>query len=127
MVILYLAADRGSAEHSARIILPILRFLFPAASAAQIDALHFGIRKLGHLTEYAVLAALWLRAFVLGHGIERRAAATRAWMIAVAWAVVDEGYQTTVGSRTGSVIDVAIDAAGAFTVLALRRPRPPTP
>jgi hypothetical protein len=60
--------------------------------------------------------ALWLRAFASGGGGARRPAAWRAWGIAAVWAVIDEGYQSTVGSRTGSALDVAIDAAGALAV-----------
>ena len=121
LVILWLASDTGSAEHTGRLILPVLRALFPSASPAQLDAMHFVIRKLGHVTEYAILAALWLRAFV-GDGGPRARAARRAWVIAVAWAVVDETYQSSVGSRTGSVVDVALDGTGALAALiGLRR------
>jgi hypothetical protein len=43
--------------------------------------------------------------------------------------VIDETYQSTVGSRTGSPVDVMIDAAGALavaigTTVARRGPRP---
>ena len=116
IVILSLASDTGSAERTGRLILPLLRFLVPGASPAQLDALHAIVRKLGHLTEYGVLAALWLRAFVIGQGSEPRVAAASAWIIALVWAVVDESYQSTVASRSGSALDVVIDAVGAFAV-----------
>jgi VanZ family protein len=124
LLILWLASDTGSAEHTGRLILPVLRFLFPSASPLQLDAMHFVIRKLGHFTEYAILAGLWLRAFDGGGGPRARAARW-AWVIAVAWAVVDETYQSSVGSRTGSVFDVALDGTGALAALiVLRRFRP---
>src|SRR5687768_13039226 len=37
-VILWLASDSGSADHTARVIGPTLRFLFPGASTLQIEA-----------------------------------------------------------------------------------------
>jgi VanZ family protein len=116
IVILSLASDTGSAERTGRLILPLLRFLVPGASPEQLDTLHAIVRKLGHLTEYGVLAALWLRAFVIGRGSEPRVAAASAWIIALVWAIVDESYQSTVASRSGSALDVVIDAVGAFAV-----------
>lgn len=71
------------------------------------------LRKGAHATEYAVLAALLLRA--LGN-------APAAWVLAIAYAASDEFHQTFVRGRHGSPVDVGIDAAGALVgVLALRR------
>ena len=114
-VILWAGSDTGSAEHTGRLILPLLRVLFPAASPVQLDAVHALLRKAGHVVEYAVLAALWVRA-LRAVAWPRPRAAVVAWVAAVAWAVVDETLQTRVASRTGSVVDVAIDTAGALIV-----------
>lgn len=73
------------------------------------------LRKLGHVTEYAVLGALleralWrpLPAFVLG----------------VAYATSDELHQHFVPGRTGAPLDVAIDAVGVLVgIVAYRRLR----
>jgi VanZ family protein len=116
-LILWLASDSGSSEQTAGLVVPVLRFLFPAASPLQIEAMHGIVRKLAHLTEYAVLAALWLRAFMQGSGLPWRAAAWRTLLVVAAWAVVDETYQSTLASRTGSPMDVAIDTAGAAAVI----------
>src|SRR5438128_915373 len=115
-LILALASDTGSAERTGRFFIPVLRTLFPFASPVQLDALHGLVRKLGHAVEYAVLAGLWLRAFARHGAFTPRSAAWRAWAIAVAWAVVDEAFQSTVASRTGSAFDAGIDAAGALAV-----------
>ena len=112
-VILALSSDSGSAENTGRWVAPALQWLFPTASPLQIDAMHGFLRKLGHMAEYAVLVALWARAFARGSRVDRLRGAGLAWAIAVVWAGIDEGYQTTVGSRTGSPVDVLIDAAGA--------------
>ncbi len=45
--------------------------------------------------------------------------AVLAWLVAVTWAGLDEFHQTFVASRTGSPIDVMIDATGALAGLAL--------
>jgi len=125
-VILWLASDSGSAEHTGRLIIPILRGLFPGASPLQIEALHAATRKLAHAVEYAILAGLWSRAFVAGRGRAPRSAAWRAWAIAAAWAGIDETYQSTLPSRSGSAMDVALDAIGALagTLLAVYGWRP---
>jgi VanZ family protein len=114
--ILWLASDTGSTEHTSRILLPVLRFVFPGASPSQLGALHGLVRKLAHVTEYAILTGLWLRALMAGGVLASRTAAWRAAAIALAWAVVDESFQATVASRTGSPVDVAIDAVGVLAV-----------
>jgi VanZ family protein len=70
------------------------------------------LRKLAHITEYAVLA------FLL-----RRAVATPvAFAAAVLYAVSDEFHQTFVRGREGRPRDVLIDAVGiVLGLLAARR------
>ena len=78
------------------------------------------LRKLAHLTEYALLFVLWV------HALRGRRRRTRAALIAVAYAVTDELHQTTVDGRVGAPVDVLIDAAGvalAALVLHVRRRR----
>ena len=116
VLILWLSSDVGSAERTGRLLLPLLRAVLPAASPGQIEALHALVRKAAHVVEYAILAALWFRAFAQGGGVGRHAAAWRAIAIAAAWAIVDETFQSTVSSRTGSAVDVGIDVAGALAV-----------
>jgi VanZ family protein len=112
-VILGLASDSGSAEQTGRLLRPVFQLLFPGASALQIDALHGATRKLAHVVEYAILAGLWFRAFARS-GRAAWPAAWRAWLIAVAWAAIDETSQAMAASRTGSPLDVALDASGAL-------------
>src|SRR5262245_45282128 len=54
-----LSTDAGSAEHTSRFLLPLLKWLLPWASPGQIELAHGLVRKCGHVAEYAVLAALW--------------------------------------------------------------------
>jgi VanZ family protein len=70
------------------------------------------LRKGAHMTEYAILAVLLVRA-------------TRsyrwAFPLAVAYAASDEFHQTFVRGRHGSPVDVGIDAVGALIGLTLWR------
>jgi VanZ family protein len=118
-IILWLASDSGSATQTGQLLVPILRFLFPSASSLQIEALHGAARKAAHAIEYAILAGLWFRAFAAGAGLAPRLAAWAAWAVAVVWAGIDETYQSTLASRTGSPTDVALDAAGALAIVLL--------
>ncbi len=71
-VILWAAAISGfstsifGSEHTSKIILPILKWFLPHASAATLGELHHLIRKLGHLSEYFVFGLLALRGFRAG-------------------------------------------------------------
>ena len=108
-----LSSDVGSAEHTEHWLVPLLRFLASWATPAQIAAMHGLVRKGGHLTEYAVLASLWYRAFARGRHHTPRAAAAIAFAISVAWAILDETRQSFVPSRTASARDVVLDSIGA--------------
>ena len=109
-----LSSDLGSAEHSEHWLVPVLRFLAPWATPSQLTALHGLARKLGHLTEYAVLAALWYRAFARGCRLPPRAAAAIAFAISLVWAMLDEAHQSLVPTRSASAVDVTIDGLGAL-------------
>ena len=71
------------------------------------------LRKLAHVTEYAVLGALLLRA--IGRPLP-------AFAVGVLYAASDEVHQHFVSGRHASPLDVAIDAAGiAIGLIAWRR------
>jgi VanZ family protein len=73
------------------------------------------LRKCAHMTEYAILGVLLLRAF----GRE-----APAFLAALAFAASDELHQHFVAGRHGSAVDVAIDAIGiTFGLLAWTRVR----
>ena len=120
-LITLLSSDMGSAAHTEHWLLPILRALAPWATSAQLEVLHFLARKGAHLSEYAVLAALWFRALARGCGLSPRAAAWIAFTISLGWAGLDEAHQSLVPARTASRADVAIDGAGALVALGVAR------
>jgi VanZ family protein len=66
------------------------------------------VRKLGHVTGYAVLTALW--AWALSGVVKRPVLA--AVCISLAYACTDEYHQTFVDGRTGTPTDVGMDAVG---------------
>ena len=65
------------------------------------------LRKLAHMTEYALLFVLWRRALP-------RQSPLVALAIAVGYAITDEIHQTSVSGRHGAPTDVLIDVAGAL-------------
>ncbi len=72
-----------------------------------------------HMTEYAVLALLTLRAFAGGRwaGVTTGALAA-AWAVSAAYGVTDEWHQMHVPGRTSELRDLANDAIGAALALA---------
>jgi VanZ family protein len=80
------------------------------------------LRKLGHVTGYALLTALWWWAL---RPVTRRALPL-AVAIALAYACTDEFHQSFVHGRTGTPVDVGIDAIGmAIAALLIRARRLP--
>src|SRR4029453_11982145 len=61
-VIAGLSGGLFGADETGSWLLPILAGWLPGAGPTTLHALHAGLRKLAHLTEYGILAALWLRA-----------------------------------------------------------------
>jgi VanZ family protein len=110
-----------SAENTGSVLEPLLRWLLPGITAPQIDLVHALIRKAAHLTEYAVLAALWFVALTRERGLAPRRAAWLAFLVSVAWAFLDELHQATEPSRTASALDVGFDAVGALAAAAIGR------
>ena len=120
-VIFLLSTDLFSRSETAGFLLPLLASLFRRAGPETLALLHEGLRKVGHVTEYGVLAVLWYRARAYRTAAWVPEAARLALLVAVAYAVTDEFHQVLVASRTGSGVDVAIDAVGAAASLLLLR------
>lgn len=120
MAVIFIASTGlGSAEHTSRFLVPFLRWLRPDISPQTIAAIQFGIRKLAHLTEYAVLAILLLRAFRLQTRRSFSRQMVMVLFVAAAYAATDEFHQSFTPSRTASARDVMIDSCGALIGLAL--------
>jgi len=120
MLIFAGSSDALSAEHTSRFLVPFLRWLDPKISFETIATIHFTLRKIGHFTEYFILAALLWRAL---HGtfsaLSRRLIAVASFLIAAAFAASDEFHQSFVPSRTSTFHDVMIDCVGAICAVTL--------
>jgi VanZ family protein len=98
-------------------------FFFSAQPAAAHHAWWvIVVRKLGHVTGYALLTGAWWWAL---RGIVERPLLW-AVCISLAYACTDEYHQTFVRGREGTPRDVGIDAIGmALAALVIRMPRAP--
>lgn len=119
LVIFAASTDLGSAEHTSRFLIPFLHWISPTISIATIMTIQFLIRKAAHLTEYAVLAMLLLRALRSGTRDAFARQAVLVLVIAALYAITDEFHQTFTPSRTATAHDVLIDCAGAAFGLAI--------
>ena len=115
-----LSTDTFAAEQTGGVLWYVLQELAPRVTYDQYTLLHFLIRKAAHLTEYAILACLLLRAF--------RAGAAKPWhwrwatlsvVLVALYAGLDEYHQAFTQSRTASVSDSMLDTAGGVIALAL--------
>ena len=100
-------------ERTAQWMPGLLAHLVPWADPDTLAAAHFAVRKLGHLLEFGILAVLWRRALA-----PWPQAVTAAFVIAVAYAGVDEWRQGLTPDRVPAVTDVMVDTLGALIGLA---------
>lgn len=114
-VVLALSAAPMSAENTGSILGPVLAWL--GLGRAHVHLLHGLVRKAAHVTEYAILAALWRHAFVRGGMARPAVAGALALAISVACAVVDETNQSFLPTRTGALGDVGLDSLGALAAV----------
>lgn len=108
-----MSSGAGRTKHTSILIRPIILWLVPDISEASLEIVHIVIRKIGHLTGYAVLAALSYRAF---NGSSKDLLRTKkilfAMLVVLCVALIDEIHQGFYDGRTSSPIDVLIDCAG---------------
>jgi VanZ family protein len=117
------SSDLGSAEHTSRILYPLLHFLI-GLDPVRFAVWHHHIRKLGHFVGYFALSLLLFRAWKatlrLPHG---DAWALRwgaiAFLMSALVAGLDEWHQTFLPSRTGALRDVFLDSSAALTAQVL--------
>jgi VanZ family protein len=122
MALIFLGStDILSAEHTSRFLVPFLRWIDPQISWAALNAIQTVIRKLGHVTEYAILAALLWRALRGGALWRMKMSILFAlvWIGCALFAATDEFHQSFVPSRTASGNDVMIDICGALIGLTI--------
>lgn len=123
LLIFSASADANSLQHSSRILVPLLHWLFPGMDLRHIEAIHYAVRKCAHLTEYAVFALLLWRAIRRPRRHDPRPwrwdEAGLALALVFLYAASDELHQVFVPERTGQVSDVLIDTSGGVIGLLL--------
>lgn len=120
-LIFIFSTDAFAAPNTGSILGALLNWLIPGISPAQLETIHTLTRKLGHLTEYFILALLLGNAWKAQWPHQSRARRCVSILIAATlYAISDEWHQSFVPSRQASAVDVAIDACGAIGA-ALRR------
>jgi VanZ family protein len=118
--IFFASTVQFSASNTSRIIRPLLLWLFPDISEERIAFVHFIVRKIAHLSEYAILGLLAARAFITSS----RGALRSLWflfslLLVIVYALSDEYHQSFVPARTGSIYDSLIDMTGGLIGLLL--------
>ena len=115
------STDIFSTEHTSRYLVPFLRWLHPEISISAIATTHFSLRKLGHLTEYAILAAFLCRALRNVSSLHAKMSTlfVGVWVVCAIIAATDEFHQSFIASRTASLNDVLTDSLGAAIGLAI--------
>lgn len=105
---------------TSRFIGPFIRFLFPDISPETLRFVHVGIRKVAHITEYAILGLLAFRAF--GSPSTTLLSKWRYPLSIVLVALIaslDEFSQSLDASRTGTLGDLLLDVASGAAMIAI--------
>jgi hypothetical protein len=114
-VLLAASSDLFSSSHTGGILRSLLGGLLSPEVFAWV---HWGLRKLGHLTGYGIASVLYYRALA---GAGTRRAEILALLLVLVVASVDEVHQSTIPSRTGTPVDVLIDLTGGTIAQLLLR------
>lgn len=114
-IIFWFSGESFSSLHTTKLITPILRVLWPAASPQTLAQINAFLRKSGHFLEYLLLSFFWFWAlrprWPGGRGV-----LLLAFSLSMGYALFDEIHQSYLPSRTGSLGDVFIDGAGALII-----------
>jgi len=119
-LIVLFSSELVHAGWSYRWVRALLQFFSPDVSPRAVYLVHIAVRKLAHVSEYCILTLLFYRALredLLDAAHWRWA----GWAATAALAVagLDELHQASTVRRSGSLVDVGIDALGVLVALAL--------
>jgi VanZ family protein len=113
--IFILSTESFSAEHTSRILEPLLRYYFPHITTAEITIIHYFVRKAAHVIEYCIASMLLFHSF---HNSVKHKNIWRLVFYSLVFvfitALADEYHQSFVGERTASITDVGIDLLGGL-------------
>ena len=101
----------------------LLRIVWQAIPAEFVAVANRAVRRLAHLTEYAIFAILVVRALRSGTGPTPRSPLAVAIGVAAALAFADEANQSLSETRTGAFLDCVVDVIGACVGAVIVRSR----
>jgi VanZ family protein len=111
------STDYFSSSNTAPVFGSLLTSLFPSITAETLAQLHLLMRKLGHWSEYFILAILVLRASKRSN-LSWRFVGTAAFVFL--FALSDEWHQAFVPSRSASFADVLLDTFGGICAVGFK-------
>lgn len=124
MIFIFSAStDAGSADHTRPLVGSIIRRLLPTltnyVSPKILDRIDWNIRKVAHISEYALLATFAFRA--VGFGKTTFGGRNVVWpfLISVSYAASDEYHQSFIPTRGAAAADVTFDTFGVTIGLLL--------
>lgn len=117
--ILLFSGEWGSSRYTLK-LLGWLRSWLPLMGPSRMEEANFYLRKAGHALAYATLYVLWFRA-LRGYFFPRLGPAIfLSLFFCLSTSIADEGHQSFVPSRGGSLWDVSLDfGAAVLAALAL--------
>jgi VanZ family protein len=114
----WMSTERFSGVHSESILRVVLRLLDFSVPPSTLDLINSTLRKVAHVTEYAILGLLVYRS--LGNRV-RSFSPLRVgtWCIlsASVYSLTDELHQAFVPGRHASLVDCGIDTLGAAVAM----------
>ncbi len=131
-LIFYLSTPGFGGSFSDWLVRQVLQILHLSLAAAGFQILHHLVRKLAHVTEYAIFAMLLYGSQADDHPFRwRRRRAFWCLVIPALYSLTDEFHQMFSPGRGPSLIDCAIDTLGAsvgivlsYFISRLSRPAP---
>ena len=116
-----ISGDFGSSPKTFYIFKWVLS-TFTNLDTKTIAYLHIWFRRFLHVLCYGILSVLWFRALISTLPDHLGASLILTLVLSLGVSLLDEGHQSLVTSRTGTLRDVGLDMAGVvlFTVFTAR-------
>lgn len=114
VAVMFFSGETLAATNTGAFLKGLTRALGLALSDETLLFIHFAIRKTAHVCVYALLSALWFRAWRGANPGWRMQWALLALAVCMGTASADETRQAFTPGRGGSPWDVALDMSGAL-------------
>lgn len=112
--IFYLSTAGFGPSFTKWLVTETLALLHLTVSPHTFEILHYGVRKLAHLTEYGIFSLLIYASFLNASDFEwRPRLALRSVALAGLYSLTDEYHQSFVSNRTPDLLDCVLDTTGA--------------